>query len=63
MEEIKSMFQIFDDLKVSWVGRSANSAAHKFARVGVGEELCKVWLIVPPDFVLSMVLDEIPDFL
>lgn len=61
VEEIKSMFQSFDDVKVSWVGRSANSAAHKLARVGVGEELCKVWLIVPPDFVLSVVSDGIPD--
>ena len=56
VQEIKDMFRFFDDVKVSWVGRSANSAAHKLAKVGVGDELCKVWLMVPPEFVLS----EIP---
>ena len=47
---------------MTWVRRSANAAAHKLARVGVGDELCKVWLGAPPDFVLSVLSDEIPNF-
>lgn len=62
VEEIKGMFRFFDEVKVSWTGRAANSAAHKLAKVGVGDDLCKVWLMVPPDFVLSVVSSEIPDF-
>ncbi|KAE8771858.1 ADP-ribosylation factor-like protein 8B-A [Hordeum vulgare] len=61
VEEIKAMFHFFDELKVTWVRRSANSVAHKLARVGVAEELCKVWLMVPPDFILDMVSNEIPN--
>ena len=62
VEEIKSLMQFYVDSKVSWVRRSANAAAHKLARVGVGDELCKVWLGAPPDFVLSILSDEIPNF-
>ena len=42
LEEIKTMLRSFEDFKVSWVRRSANVAAHKLAKVGVGEELCMV---------------------
>ena len=55
------MLASFSDFKVSWVRRSANVAAHKLARVGVGDELCKVWLGVPPARVLDVILDEIPN--
>ena len=47
---------------VEWVRRSANVVAHKFAKVGVGDELCKVWLGSPPDFVLSVISDDIPSY-
>ena len=36
-------------------------SAHRFARVGVGDELCKVWLGLPPDCVLDVISDEIPN--
>ena len=61
LEEIKTMLRSFEDFRVSWVRRSANVAAHKLAKVGVGEELCKVWLMVPPNFVLLVVSMDIPD--
>ncbi|KAI5021991.1 hypothetical protein ZWY2020_058721 [Hordeum vulgare] len=38
VEEIKAMFRFFQEVTVSWVGRSANSAAHKFARVSEMED-------------------------
>lgn len=62
VEEIKQMMHGFSERKVSWVRRLANSAAHKLAKVGVGDELCKIWLMVPPDFVLDVVSEEIPNF-
>ena len=62
IEEVKAFLGSFVEYKISWVRRSANIAAHKLARVGVGDELCKVWLGVPPDFVLSVVADDIPEF-
>ena len=62
VEELKAMLRTFQDFRVSWVRRSANVAAHKLAKVGVGEELCKVWLESPPDCVLDVIADEMPDF-
>lgn len=59
VEEIKTMLRSFSEFKVSWVRRSANVAAHKLAKVGVGDELCNVWLRAPPDFVLDVISDEI----
>ena len=62
IEEVKALLGSFVEYKISWVRRSANIAAHKLAKVGVGDELCKVWLGVPPDFVLSVIADDIPVF-
>ena len=61
MQEIKSMLTSFSEFKVSWVRRSANITAHKLAKVGVGDELRKVWLGIPPARVLDVILDEIPN--
>ena len=47
---------------MTWVRRTANVAAHKLAKVRVGDELCKVWLGSPPDFVLSVISDDIPSY-
>lgn len=62
IEEIKDSLKSFSEAKVAWVRRSANAAAHKLARVGVGDELCKVWFLVPPEFILDVIADEIPNF-
>ena len=61
VEEIKTLLRSFDAFSVSWVRRSANIAAHKLAKIGVGEELCKVWLGSPPDCILEVIAGEIPD--
>ena len=47
--------------KVSWVRHSANVAVQKLARVGVGDELCKIWLGASPDIILSVLSNEIPN--
>ena len=43
VEEIKMMLQSCAGFKVSWVRRPTNIATHKFAKLGVENELCKVW--------------------
>ncbi|KAI4984823.1 hypothetical protein ZWY2020_017453 [Hordeum vulgare] len=60
INEIKTAFGMFEEVKVSWARRSANGAAHKLAKVGKGDKLCKVWFGVPPDNILDVVSDEIP---
>lgn len=59
VEEIKTMLQSFEQVRVTWVKRSANAAADRLAKMGMGDELCKVWLAVPPDCILDIVSDEI----
>ena len=62
VEEIKMMLRTFQDFRVSWVRRSANVAVHNLAKVGLRDQLCKIWLGSPPDCVLEVIADEIPDF-
>lgn len=42
IQEIKEMLNSFAEYKVSWVRRTGNKAAHKLARVGVGDEISRV---------------------
>ena len=49
-QEIKGMLQHFMEVKVTWVSRDANSAADKLAKLGLGDDLCKVWFSVPIAF-------------
>ena len=46
--EVRRLLESCQRWKGSWVRRSANCAAHGFAKVGVGNNLCKVWLHEPP---------------
>ena len=61
IQEIKTLLASFSESKVSWIRRSANVVAHKLAKVGVGEDLCKVWVGDTPDYVLDVLSDEIPN--
>lgn len=61
IQEIKEMLNSFAEFRVEWIRRSGNIAAHKLAKVGVGEERCDVWVGSPPDFILDVISDEIPD--
>ena len=56
------MLALKNGFKVTWVRRTANVAAHKLAKVGVGDELCKVWLGVPPDCILDVISEDIPSY-
>ena len=62
IQEIKTILASFSDFRVSWVRRSANVVVHKLARIGVGDELCKVCLGTTPDCVLDVISDDIPNF-
>lgn len=61
VEEVKEMFQTRRDYRITWARRTANSAAHVLAREGVSNEMSMVWAEVPPDCILHIVADEIPD--
>ena len=50
IQDLKEVLQSFESFRVEWIRRSANVAAHKLAKVGVGDELCKVWLGIPQTF-------------
>lgn len=60
IEEIKQLLNSRERWKISWVRRSANGAAHRLARHGVTNNLCKVWLNEPPDCILQVISDDIP---
>ncbi|KAI5019874.1 hypothetical protein ZWY2020_044762 [Hordeum vulgare] len=58
--EIKDLLRSRMEAKVSWVRRSGNGDAHELARVGVGDNRSQLWVGSPPDFILSVISDEIP---
>lgn len=62
IQEIKGMLTSVEHFRVTWTQRSANVAAHKLAKVGVGEERSELWLVTPPDFILDVISDDIPNF-
>ena len=59
--EVKEIISSFEEAKVTWARRSANKAAHKLARVRVGDEISNVWRLMPPDSILDVIADEIPN--
>uniref|UniRef100_A0A8I6Y8C7 RNase H type-1 domain-containing protein n=1 Tax=Hordeum vulgare subsp. vulgare TaxID=112509 RepID=A0A8I6Y8C7_HORVV len=60
VREIKELLQSRLEAKVTWVRRSGNGAVHKLAKVGVCDNRSQIWVGVPPDFLLSVISDEIP---
>ena len=57
VEKIKQMFHGFNEVKVSWVRRSANSAAHKLAKVAKYSSP-SIWVDSPPDEVVPFVVND-----
>lgn len=53
VQEIKELLTQFQEVKVCWVRRSANRVAHRLAREGCCQSLCKTWLHVAPECVSS----------
>lgn len=62
IQEVKSMLETRQRWKVSWIRRTANTAAHGLAKEGVLNNLCKVWLHEPPECILHIISAEIPAF-
>ncbi|XP_073367827.1 uncharacterized protein [Aegilops tauschii subsp. strangulata] len=61
VEEIKTMARNLGDFKTIWVRRNANKAAHELARFGLCNAVSVFWDLAPPDCILSIVSDELPD--
>jgi hypothetical protein len=56
--KIKSLLGSFDDFSVRAVWRSVNAVAHRLAKEGRENKLCKIWLGVPPACIANcLVLD------
>ena len=51
--EVKQMLDSRERWKITWVRRTANSAAHLLAKESVLRHSCKVWLNEPPDCILQ----------
>ena len=49
------------EVKVSWRRQTTNRGTNILTKFGVSDDLCKVWLLDRPDFLLHVVLDEIPN--
>uniref|UniRef100_A0A8I7BJI3 RNase H type-1 domain-containing protein n=1 Tax=Hordeum vulgare subsp. vulgare TaxID=112509 RepID=A0A8I7BJI3_HORVV len=60
VQEIKELLRSRLEAKVTWVRRSGNGAAHKLAKVAVGDNRSQTWVGVPRDFLLCVISDEIP---
>lgn len=61
VEDIKVLMQGWQGCKVTWKRRTANRAAHILAKLAVGEEICQEWHSMPPDCILHVIADEIPN--
>ena len=60
VDEVKQLLASRERWKVSWVRRETNITAHLVAREAVTNKLDSVWRLMPPDFILHVVSDEIP---
>ena len=60
IEEVRQLLASTESWRIAWARREANGAAHLLAKEAASNNGCKVWLHVPPDFILDVVSDEIP---
>lgn len=62
IEELKAAMMVFDQVQVRAVRRTANVVAHKLAKEGCVNKLCKTWFSSPPDCIVSaLVVDSVFD--
>lgn len=61
VEDIKGMMEGWQGCRVMWRRYLANWVAHILAKLAVGDELCEEWRFVPPDCILHVIADEIPN--
>ena len=55
------MLRTRQEIKITWVRRSANGAAHGLAREGVRNN-SSLFYDFPPDCIIRVVADEVPTF-
>jgi ribonuclease HI len=58
VEEIKELLKMFAGHEVRHARRDVNGVAHKLASVGCGNKLCNIWLVSPPEFIVSLLASE-----
>ena len=61
VEEIKMMTTNLGEFRVTWVRREANKAAHEIARFGLCNGVSVLWELAPPDCILSIVSEKLPN--
>jgi ribonuclease HI len=59
VREIKSLFGNFEETLVRSVRRTANEAAHRMAKNGCDNKLCKVWLGDAPGCIQNMIVSVV----
>jgi hypothetical protein len=58
VEEIKNELRTLVNFKVKWVRHSANGVAHSLAKEGCGLEIDRVWNVVPPVCIESVLYQD-----
>nr|XP_020198784.1 uncharacterized protein LOC109784596 [Aegilops tauschii subsp. strangulata] len=61
VEDVKTLMRGWVGCKITWRRRTANQAAHTLAKVAVGDGISQVWRHAPPDCILSVIANELPD--
>jgi hypothetical protein len=59
IEEIKELLRGFDESMAQVVRRTANSAAHRLAKEGCENNVSRVWLGVPPAFIVNVLNSDV----
>jgi hypothetical protein len=58
VEEIKNELRTLVNFKVKWVRHSTNGVAHSLAKEGCGLEIDRVWNVVPPVCIESVLYQD-----
>jgi hypothetical protein len=54
VEDIKALLRHLQGSSIRFVKREANIAAHRFAKDGYENKMCKVWIGVPPVYAMNL---------
>jgi hypothetical protein len=59
VEEIKKELRLLANYQVKWARRTANRVAHSLAKEGCGLESDRVWFMVPPVCIDSVLFQDL----
>jgi hypothetical protein len=62
VEEIKVLLRDFAEVGVRHARRSCNGAAHRLAKDGCVNKLCKTWVGVPPGYLVDILASDSSGF-